>query len=86
MQIMQTYKCKTQISNDGVICLPNKELFGKQVEIIIKPLKNQSDKQQLIENFIEKWSGILADVDFDTIDDSDDSRFQYLKEKYLCNK
>jgi hypothetical protein len=85
---MQTYKFKTIISEEGVISLPEEIfLFGKQVEITIKPIiESKPDKKYFVEQFIKEWSGILKDVDFDAIDDSDDPKFQYLKEKYLCNK
>jgi len=103
---MQIYKYKTIISEDGVISLPNKNfLFGKQVEITIKPIKDdklnnystvdllknfevnaKSNEKHPVDKFLEECSGILKDIDFDAIDDSDDPKFQYLKEKYLCNK
>ena len=84
---MQPYRYKTTVSDDGMISLSDEKFFGKQVEIIIKPIiEEKPSKKHLVDNFIEEWSGILKDVDFDAIDDSDDPRFQYLKEKYLCEK
>jgi hypothetical protein len=88
---MQEYIYKTKISNEGIIYLPNeKALFGKQVKIIIDPIEKKEpideNKKYLVENFLKEWTGLLKNVDFDKIDDSDDTKFQYLKEKYLCEK
>ena len=84
---MQAYKYKTTVSNDGIISLPNEKfLFGKQVEVTIKPIVDAKSKNYSASDLIKDLSGILKDVDFDAIDDSDDPRYQYLKEKYLCNK
>jgi len=87
---MQGYKYTTKISEDGIISLPNKKfLFGKEVELTIKPIIKTNDKpnkKYLAEDLIKDLSGILKGVDIDAIDDSDDPRFQYLKEKYLCEK
>jgi hypothetical protein len=77
MKFMQAYKFETRISKTGQIKLPlNNQLFGKEVEIIIVPKQNVKSSKLEISDFIDKWSGFLTDVNFD------DSKYQYLTEKY----
>ena len=74
---MRIYKFKTRISKTGQIQLPlNRQLFDKEVEIIILPKQKQKPSKLKMEDFINKWSGFLSNPE------TDDAKYQYLMEKY----
>ena len=74
---MRTYKFETRISKTGEIQLPlNPQLFDKEVDIIIMPKQKLKPSNLTMAEFIKKWSGFLSNPD------TDDSKYQYLKEKY----
>lgn len=74
---MQTYRFETRISKNGKIYIPiSKELFDKDVEIIILQNDNNGISKSSAQDFINKWSGFLKNTD------TDNSKYQYLKEKY----
>lgn len=74
---MQAYKFETRISKTGQIKLPlSHQLFDKEVEIIIMPKQKKKSSKLKIKYFIDKWSGFLSNPK------TDDSKYQYLTEKY----
>ena len=74
---MRSYKFETRISKTGEIQLPlNPQLFDKEVEIIILPKQKLKPSKLKMADFIKKWSGFLSNPT------TDDSKYQYLKEKY----
>lgn len=76
-QFMQAYRFETRISKNGLIQLPlSNQLFDREVEIIILPKQKQKRVRFSSTDFVDKWSGFLANRD------ADDSKFQYLSDKY----
>ena len=74
---MQAYKFETRISKTGQIQLPlNRQLFNKEVEIIILPKQKLKPSKLKMADFINKWSGFLSNPE------TDDAKYQYLMEKY----
>lgn len=74
---MQAFKFETRISKTGQIKLPLKNhLFDKEVEIIIVPKKSIKTSDFNINDFIDKWSGFLTNINIE------ESKYQYLNEKY----
>jgi len=75
---MRIYKFKTRISKTGQIQLPlNRQLFDKEVEIIILPKQKLKQSKLKMADFINKWSGFLSNPE------ADDAKYQYLTEKYI---
>jgi hypothetical protein len=74
---MQAFRFITRISKKGVIQLPvNSHLTDRDVEIIIIPKRSKKSSKNAATDFVEKWAGFLTNSDID------DSKFQYLNEKY----
>ncbi len=74
---MQAYRFETRISKKGVIQLPfNQQLVDREVEIIILPKQDLKANKNASVDFVNKWAGFLSNVNIE------DSKFQYLKEKY----
>ncbi len=75
---MKAYKFDTKISENGAIRLPlNPDLYNKEVEIIIVPkTKPEKTKIHKASDFVNKWAGFL------TNSETDNSKFNYLSEKY----
>jgi hypothetical protein len=74
---MQAYRFETRISKKGTIQLPfNQQLVDREVEIIIIPKQDLKSNKNASIDFINKWAGFLSNMD------TEDSKFQYLSEKY----
>ena len=74
---MQAYRFVTRISKSGLIQIPiTNQLIDKEVEIIILPKQKQRPSKLTSTDFINKWSGFLSNSK------TDDSKYQYLTEKY----
>lgn len=75
---MKAYKFNTKISEKGIIRLPlSPALYDKEVEIIIVPkTKTEKTKTHKASDFVNNWAGFL------TNSDTDNSKFNYLTEKY----
>jgi len=74
---MQAYRFEIRISKKGIIQLPfNQDLVDRDVEIIILPKQELKPNKNTSEDFIKKWAGFLSNSNFE------DSKFQYLSEKY----
>lgn len=78
---MEAYKFETTVSENGIIQLPEISKFAnRQIEIFI--VVKQQDKQaytlnkQTTEGFTDKWRGFLKGIN------PDNSKFQYLSEKF----
>ncbi|MBF0233824.1 MAG: DUF2442 domain-containing protein [Desulfamplus sp.] len=56
------------------LCFDN----GEKKIFDVKPILSFKDahNSQTIDNFLEKWTGLMEDID------PDESKFDYLKEKY----
>lgn len=78
---MEAYKFETIVLENGIIQIPEISQFAhRPVEIflILKQSSTQAEtnKQQIIEQFLEKWTGFLKGID------PDDAKLQYLRRKY----
>ena len=74
---MKTLRFRTRISKSGTIHLPkNSSLVDKEVDVIIMPKTRRLRKTLKAKEFVEKWAGFLIPLE------SNDSRFDYLMEKY----
>lgn len=74
---MQAYRFETHISKKGIIKLPfNHQLVDREVEIIIMPKQDLKTNKEASIDFVNKWSGFLSKLNIE------DSKFQYLSEKY----
>lgn len=75
---MKAYKFDTKISEDGTIRLPlSPTLYDKEVEIIIVPKTTKEKKNpHKASDFVNKWAGFLTNPD------TDNSKYNYLTEKY----
>lgn len=78
---MEALKFNTKILENGIIQIPEFDLYKDQEIKIIVLFKNKpetiSQNKKPIEDFFEKWSG-----HFNVIE-SDDIRYNALKEKHL---
>jgi hypothetical protein len=74
---MKTLRFRTRISKSGTIQLPgNSALVDKEVDVIIMSKAKRSGKTLKAKEFVEKWAGFLYPLE------SNDSKFDYLMEKY----
>ena len=74
---MKTLRFRTRISKSGTIHLPkNSSLVDKEVDVIIMPKTRRLRKPLKAKEFVEKWAGFLYPLE------SNDSKFDYLMEKY----
>jgi hypothetical protein len=78
---MEAYKFETTVLENGIIQIPEISQYANssiEVFIIIKQPEKQTDtrKERTIEQFLEKWTGFLKGIN------PDDSKLQYLREKY----
>lgn len=77
---MEAYKFEVVVQEDGIIKIPEISQFANQeVEIVIlvkSKVEIKSKPEKMIEKFLNKWSGVLKDVDPDGL------KLQYLQEKY----
>lgn len=74
---MKTLRFRTRISKSGTIHLPKNSLLAdKEVDVIIMPKTRRSRKTLKAKDFVEKWAGFLFPLE------SNDSKFDYLMEKY----
>ncbi len=74
---MKTLRFRTKVSKSGTIQLPvDSSLNNKEVDVIIMPKAKHVVKTMKAMDFIEKWKGFLYPME------SNDSRFDYLMEKY----
>lgn len=78
---MEAYKFETTVLENGIIQLPEISKFANcQIEIFIvikQPDKETDIKKKLtIEQFLDNWTGFLKGIN------PDDSKLQYLSEKY----
>ena len=74
---MKTLRFRTRISKSGTIHLPkNSSLVDKEVDVIITSKTRRLRKTLKAKEFVEKWAGFLYPLE------SNDSKFDYLMEKY----
>ena len=74
---MRAYKFITKISENGIIQIPfSPALYNKEVEITIVPKLTRKKKEIKATDFVNKWAGFLRNAD------TDNSKYQYLSEKY----
>lgn len=77
---MEAYKFETTVSANGVIQIPEiLKLANRKIEIFIAIKQDeQADtiNKQRPEQFTNKWRGFLKGIS------PDDSKFQYLSEKF----
>ena len=74
---MKTLRFRTKVSKSGTIQLPkDASLNEKEVDVIIMPKTQRIVKAMRAMEFVEKWKGFLYPMD------SNDSKFDYLMEKY----
>ncbi len=74
---MNTLRFRTRISKSGTIHLPeNSSLADKEVDVIIMPKTKRIRKSLKAKEFVEKWGGFLYPLN------SNDSKFDYLTDKY----
>jgi hypothetical protein len=74
---MKTLRFRTRVSKSGIIHIPkNSSLVDKEVDVIIMPKTRRLRKTLKAKEFVEKWAGFLYPLE------SNDSKFDYLKEKY----
>lgn len=74
---MKTLRFRTKVSKSGTIQLPrDASLNEKEVDVIIMPKTQRIAKAMRAMEFVEKWKGFLYPMD------SNDSKFDYLMEKY----
>lgn len=77
---MEAYKFETTVSQDGTFRIPECARFANQpveVFVMVKTLEeSQHEPSQSIEEFLNKWAGVLGDVD------PDELKHQYLQKKY----
>lgn len=74
---MKTLRFRTRITKSGTIHLPkNSSLADKEVDVIIMPKTRRLRKTLRAKEFVEKWAGFLYPLK------SNDSKFDYLMEKY----
>ncbi|ACF14098.1 hypothetical protein Ctha_1640 [Chloroherpeton thalassium ATCC 35110] len=73
---MKAYKFITKVSDTGTIQIPSRELFDKEVEIIILPKPEPEKKKMTAMEFVQKWAGFLSNSNIDK------AKLDYLSEKY----
>ncbi len=78
---MEALKFETTVLENGIIQIPELSQFAhRPVEIFIIPKPSDSEedpeKQQTIEQFLEKWTGFLKGAN------PDDAKLEYLRRKY----
>lgn len=74
---MKTLRFRAKVSKSGTIQLPSDaSLNDKEVDVIIVPKTKRIGKTMRATEFVEKWKGFLYPID------SNDSKFDYLMEKY----
>ena len=77
---MEAYKFETMIQENGIIQIPEIARFAHQeaeIFIVVKPKTILwTERLQEIEEFLDKWGGILRDSN------PDDLKAEYLQEKY----
>lgn len=74
---METLKYSTKIDSNGMLQVPiNSNYFGQEVDIIIIPKQEIIRKNNSAKNFVKKWAGFLKGTD------TEDSKYNYLMEKY----
>lgn len=77
---MEAYKFETTVLQGGTFRIPECARFANQpveVFVVLKmPEEPQYAPSQSIEEFLNKWTGFLGDVDPDAL------KHQYLQEKY----
>ena len=77
---MEAYKFETIIQENGIIQIPEIAKFAhRQVEILVlvhPTTEQETGKMQAVQDFIDKWRGVLKDSD------PDELKSQYLQEKY----
>lgn len=70
---MEAYKFETIVQKDGFIHIPKISRFADreaEIFVIFKPkMKDQPDALQKTQQFLNKWSGLLRDVDPDRLKD-----------------
>lgn len=74
---MKTLRFRTKVSKSGTIQLPgDSSLNDTEVDVIIMPKARRIVKTMKAMEFVEKWKGFLYPME------SNDSKFDYLMEKY----
>lgn len=77
---MEAYKFETVIQENGVIQIPEISKFADhqaEIFIVVKPKpKPKAATQQTVNDFLDKWRGLLEELDPDELKD------RYLQEKY----
>lgn len=77
---MEAYKFDTTVLQGGTFRIPECARFANrpvEVFVVLKtPEEQRHEPSQSIEEFLDKWTGFLGDVDPDAL------KLQYLQEKY----
>lgn len=76
---MEALKFVTKVRKHGIIKIPALESYAnKKVNVIVtlKPEKQDITTQNKIDDFLDKWTGFFSIVE------TDDTKYNYLMEKY----
>jgi hypothetical protein len=77
---MEAYKFDTTVLQGGTFRIPECARFANrsvEVFVVLKTSEEQHQKySQSIEEFLNKWTGFLGDVDPDAL------KYEYLQKKY----
>ena len=76
---MEALKFVTKVKKHGIIKIPALESYAnKKVDVIVTLKSEEVDKttQNKIDDFLDKWAGFFSLVE------TDDTRYNYLMEKY----
>ena len=74
---MKAIRFVAKVSEKGVIRIPfASKFFNQEVEVIILPRPSVGGKNAKASDFLKKWAGFLIDSD------TDQSKYDYLSEKY----
>jgi hypothetical protein len=74
---MEAYKFKTKVSENGTIVVPDGfDIKNKEVEVIILDEVVSFQKRMTGAQFVEKFAGIVKNVD------ADEAKWAYLKDKH----
>ena len=76
---MQAYKFVTKVLENGIIKIPEIVNYVNQeieIFIVLKSKFHKREKKISADEFLNKWTGFLSDIN------TDDIKYQYLTEKY----
>ena len=76
---MEAFKFVRKVGKHGIIRIPELERYANQKVDIIVTLQSEDDnnhKKNGLNSFLEEWAGFFSVVD------TDDTKYNYLIEKY----